>query len=462
MNASPPSTATDPVPRDASPPPPARIALLGNPNTGKTTVFNRLCGIRAKTANFPGSTVEARIGVTTRGSMRRHVVDLPGLYGLNLDRPESRTCKEYLRGRIELGPPPEAILVVVDATNLERNLILVSQAVQLGLPALVALNMTDLARRRGVRVDHERLAARVGCPVVPICARTGEGFDELFTALDTPRLSDAALPNGSDTPGATRWATATEAACVEENPTAVGRADRRTDRIDAIFTHPILGLLSFVVVMSGLFYTIFSLATLPMDLIELLFAQLGGLVGAVVPAGPIHDLLVDGVVSGVAGTLVFLPQICLLFFLISLLEDTGYLSRAVFVLDRLLRRFGLPGQAFVPLLSAHACAIPAIMSARLIPDLRQRIATILVAPLMSCSARLPVYVLLVGILFPRDPLAAGLAFTGCYALGAIAGLVTALVCRRTILSGSSPPMLLELPTYKLPSLRTALTTTMDR
>ncbi|MEE4298944.1 MAG: ferrous iron transporter B, partial [Pseudomonadales bacterium] len=229
-----------------------------------------------------------------------------------------------------------------------------------------------------------------------------------------------------------------------------------------VLTHPVLGLIAFAAIMTGLFFTIFSLASVPMDIIELMFGTVGGWFGGVLPEGAFRDLMVDGVIGGLAGTLVFLPQICLLFFLISLLEDTGYLARAAFVLDRVMRRFGLPGHSFVPLLSAHACAIPAIMSTRLISDRRERIATVLIAPFMSCSARLPVYVLLVGILFPDDPLLAGIAFSGCYVLGAVVGLLTAIVTRRTILPGRSPAMVIELPTYKVPSLRNAVLVTFER
>ena len=227
-------------------------------------------------------------------------------------------------------------------------------------------------------------------------------------------------------------------------------------------THPILGLLVFLSVMSGLFWMLFALATVPMDLIEATFAGLGRLVETWLPSGPVRDLLSQGVVGGVAGTIVFLPQICLLFFLITLLEDTGYLARAAFVLDRLLARFGLPGHAFVPLLTSHACALPGIMSARLIPDRRDRLATILIAPFMSCSARLPVYVLLTTLLFAGRPAAAGLAFAGCYLLGASAALFTAWLVGRTILPGRARPMILELPTYKVPSVRNAMLAAKDQ
>jgi ferrous iron transport protein B len=238
--------------------------------------------------------------------------------------------------------------------------------------------------------------------------------------------------------------------------------DHLTERLDRVLTHPVLGLLVFASVMSGLFWMLFALATVPMDLIEATFAGLGRLIETWLPAGPVRELLSQGVVGGIAGTIVFLPQICLLFLLITLLEDTGYLARAAFVLDRLLGRFGLPGHAFVPLLTSHACAVPGIMSARLIPDPRDRLATILVAPFMSCSARLPVYVLLTTLLFAGRPAAAGLAFAGCYLLGAAAAMFTAWLVGRTILPGRPRPMILELPTYKVPSITNALLAAKDQ
>ncbi len=238
--------------------------------------------------------------------------------------------------------------------------------------------------------------------------------------------------------------------------------DTFTERLDQAFTHPVLGGLVFLGIMAGLFWILFVLASVPMDLIEATFAHLGTWVESVFPPGAVRDMLVQGVIGGIAGTVVFLPQICLLFFLISLLEDTGYLARAAFVMDRILCRFGLPGQAFVPLLSSHACAIPGILSTRLIPDRHDRLTTILVAPLMSCSARVPVYVFLTSLLFGDRPLLAGLAFSGCYLLGALAALLTAAVTRRTLLKGPSRPMVLELPSYKAPSLRNACLIALDQ
>jgi len=448
------------------------VALIGNPNTGKTTLFNRLCGLRAKTANFPGTTTDARVGrfdLEATGG-RVELVDLPGLYRLQLDLPESRVCRDVLEGKAPYRRP-DAVVVVIDATNLVRNLYLVGELITYALPTVVALNMTDIARRRGLSIDPARLGELIGCPVVPIVARRGEGVDQLRAAVDGAvgqalRGAPAALPtlrtdrqlprpDPADFEALDGWAARAFEGSVG-GASAVGAAgDSVTARLDQAFTHPVLGTAVFVLVMGGLFWTLFALATVPMDLIEATFEHLGGWVAGVMPPGAIHDLLVDGIIGGIAGTVVFLPQICLLFFLISLLEDTGYLARAAFVMDRILCRFGLPGQAFVPLLSSHACAIPGILSAKLIPDRHDRLATVLVAPFMSCSARLPVYVLLTGLLFAERPFFAGLAFALCYLLGATAALGSAWIARRTFLRGRSRPMVLELPSYKVPSVRTA-------
>ena len=442
---------------------PQTYALMGNPNTGKTTLFNRLCGIRAKTANFPGSTVEARIGAVAVHHRPCHMVDLPGLYELDLDRPESRVCREYFDEQIRLGDPPDAMIIVLDSTNLQRNLVLARQALELGCPAIVALSMSDLAARQGIAVNTKALSEALGCPVVQISARTGDGIGDLLKVMDAPEKSPLSLTDSiSSEADVHDWVEDLYEQVVTIDEARHERAERMIDRVDRVVAHPILGVMLFAAIMTGLFYTIFSLASVPMDLIETIFGELGGWVSSIMPEGAIHDLVVDGIIGGIAGTVVFLPQICLLFFLITILEDTGYLSRAAFVMDRIMRRFGLPGQAFVPLLSAHACAIPAIMSTRLIHDRRDRIATILIAPFLSCSARMPVYVLLVGVLFPDDALKAGIAFTGCYVLGAVVALLTAFIFRRTVLKGRSAPMVAELPTYRMPSLRNAVMQTIDR
>ncbi len=445
-----------------------RIALIGNPNTGKTTVFNRLCGTRAKTSNFPGTTTTARVGRAIVGEdLLAEVVDLPGLYQLSLDVPEAQIARDVLEGA-GLFTRPDAVLVVVDACNLARNLVLVGELRAYGLPVVVALNMVDLAQQRGLTLEPARLSAHLDCPVVPVVARRAIGLDQLRDALghvlrQRPAMTPHGLPAGAASLSVlAAWADDVVLDSVGGHAAVGAAGDTVTERLDKAFTHPILGLLTFVAIMVGLFWTLFALATVPMDLIEATFTHLGDLVGRLIPTGLVHDLVAEGIIGGIAGTVVFLPQICLLFFLISLLEDTGYLARAAFVMDRLLCRFGLPGHAFVPLLTAHACALPGIMATRLIPDRRDRLATILVAPFMSCSARLPVYVLLISLLFADRPLLAGLAFAGCYALGASAALGTALLLQRRVLRGSARPMMLELPSYKMPSFTNALVTARDQ
>jgi ferrous iron transport protein B len=455
-------------PAIASPAGDARVALVGNPNTGKTTIFNRLCGVRAKTSNFPGTTTAMRRGrAELAGGRSVEVVDLPGIYELQFESPEGRIARSVLGNDAPLGRV-DAVVVLVDACNLPRNLVLVGDVLRRHARVVVALNMVDLAARRGLSVGADALARRLGVPVVPLVARTGQGLprlrDVLSAAIDAPpsaRLDD--LPGtGATIEHLSAWADAVVGDVLDIPQLERSAIDPLTERVDRVFTHPVWGLACFAAVMGGLFWTLFTLATVPMDLIELTFARLGALASASLPGGPVRDLLTDGIIGGVAGTVVFLPQICLLFFLISLLEDTGYLARAAFVMDRILRRFGLPGHAFVPLLTAHACALPGIMSARLIPHRRDRLATIMIAPFMSCSARLPVYVLLTSLLFADRPALAGLAFAGCYLLGASAAMLSALLFGRTVLKGAPRPMVLELPTYKWPSFGNGLLAAKDQ
>lgn len=455
-----------PTSSDGEPAPTLAVALLGNPNTGKTTLFNRLCGLRHKTSNFPGTTQEARIGYFRLPASSRdvHLIDLPGIYSIELEQHESLTCRDVLAGNLApAGEPlgvPGAVLIVLDATNLSRNLLLAGEVLRRRLPTLVAVNMIDLARKRGLPVDAAALSRELGCPVVACCARGGEGIEALRSML-----SRAAIPNRTppgDQDALERWADDIALRVTEPGSTSSAGDSRLADRLDRVLTHPVLGLAAFAAIMAGLFWSIFSLATIPMDLIDHFFAAASAFVQQHLPPGLISQLLSEGVIAGVGATLIFLPQICLLFFLIALLEDTGYLARAAFVVDRWLRPFGLPGHAFVPLLSSHACALPGIMACRAIPDRRERLAAILVAPFMTCSARIPVYVLLTTLLFAGRPFLAGLAFIGCYVLGAAAGLISALIARRTILRGKGRPMAMELPSYKLPSLRTAALTTWDR
>jgi ferrous iron transport protein B len=432
------------------------VALVGQPNVGKTTLFNRLCGLRSHTANIPGSTVDAHVG---RWDASR-LIDLPGTYAITLPQPEATVVRECLRGEKRGAFTPDVVLLVLDATNLQRGLHLAIETLGFGLPCVVALNRVDTARKRGFEVDEHRLAGWLGCEVVSISARSGHGVEALGAAVATPRVCDGPLPDINDPAACDEWVDGVIRESTPRPP--ILAADRLSDRLDNACTHPLLGVLIFALVMAGLFWTIFAFAAIPMDLIDTIFGHIGGGLASILPEGDVRDLIVDGVVGGLAGTVVFLPQILLLFFLIALLEDTGYLARAAFVMDRVLRHFGLPGQAFVPMLSAHACAIPAIMSTRLVPDRRDRLAVILTAPFLSCAARLPVYVLLIGVMFADRPLLAGLVFAGCYALGIIAAIGSAFLARRSILPGTARPMVIELPDYQWPSITTALLTCWDR
>lgn len=443
-----------------------RIALLGNPNAGKTTLFNTICGLRARTANFPGTTAEARSGHFSLPSGRAELIDLPGTYRLHLSVPEAETCRRALIDgadpKARGGAGVDALIAIVDAGRLERGLPLVAEALALGRPTVLALNMVDLIPTAHAESLPQRLAELLGCAVVATNARRGEGIDPLLQSVErvlngSSPVPEARIPPPTDAAQIRPWCDQILAGVLPEiDAEKQVAADHMADRVDRLLTHPLSGSLIFAAIMAGLFWTVFALADHPMTWIEDGFAALGGWVSAVLPAGPVADLIADGVIAGVAGTVVFLPQICLLFFLISLLEDTGYLARAAFVMDRLLSRFGLPGHAFVPLLSSHACALPGIMSTRLIPDPKDRLATILVAPFMSCSARLPVYTLLIGVLFAGRPALGGLAFVACYFLGALAAVVSALLLRRTWLKGKARPMVLELPRYKMPSVKKAL------
>ncbi len=445
------------------------LALVGNPNAGKTTLFNALTGLRAKTANFPGTTVERKVGRLHLDHQQIVIVDLPGLYSLDSTSPDEKLAADALQGKLE-HTAPDAALVVVDATNLERNLFLVSQLLDLDCPVIVALNMMDMARRDGIRIDIKKLRAELGCVVIPISARNGTGIHELKREIS--RLVGGAMPEAvahsrpdcGNCTGCTfqaryEW---TENISTKVMDAELARRSAWTEKIDDIVTHPTIGVAVFLTVMLAVFALIFWAAKIPMDLIDHLFATVGTRVSTLLPAGDLQSLIVDGVIAGVGGILVFLPQICILFFALSLLEDTGYLSRAAFVMDKMMRKFGLPGKAFVPMLSAHACAIPAIMSARVIENPRDRLVTILITPLMTCSARIPVYAMVTALIFPNSPLKAALIFTSAYAIGILAALGCALLFRHTILPGGSKPLMIELPPYRLPGLRTALLHTFDR
>lgn len=460
------------------------IALVGNPNAGKTTLFNALTGLRAKTANHPGTTVEYRTGLALAGTSPVEILDLPGLYSLEAASAEERLARDILHGDANGMRRPQAIILLLDATNLERSLGLASQVLELDLPIVVALNMMDSAARDGIQLDLPKLEAELGCHVVPVTARTGEGVGDLRMAIaEVARgAKRASKPtaicdscSGCAFSARYEWAERVGAnVSVNPRPTT----PEFTDHLDGVLTHPVAGLVAIAAVMFGLLALIFWGAQFPMDMIDWLFGKLAagtdtGLMALAreLPTGVVQNFLQDdvrslvvrGLIGGVGGVLVFLPQIGLLFFALALLEDTGYLARASFVMDRLMSKAGLPGKAFVPLLSAHACAIPAIMSTRVIEDWRDRLVTILIAPLMSCSARIPVYTLVVGgLLLPHNPMLAAAAMAGAYGLGASSGLMGAMLLRRTVLPGATQPLVMELPRYRRPSLRTAFWTALDR
>ena len=465
------SRETDALPGpDAAPTACPTVAVVGNPNSGKTTLFNRLTGLRAQTANFAGTTVSHRHGKARLGETTVELVDLPGLYSLEALTTDEKVARAALAGELPGRAAPDAVLVVVDATALERNLFVTSQVLELGRPTLVALNMMDVADREGLRVDVAGLAERLGCAVVPVSARKGQGIEELNRKLEQliasptlPLLESASCGctrcSGCDFATRYDWAESVRSSTLEGD---LERPGRLTDAIDRVLTHRIVGLVEFAAVMLLTFLLIFWLAQIPMDLIDGLFALAGQTVGTWLPEGDLRSLITDGLIGGVGGILVFLPQICILFFVLALLEDTGYLSRAAFVMDRLMHRVGLPGKAFVPMLSAHACAIPAIMSTRIIGDRRDRLATIMVIPLMTCSARVPVYAMVVALLFPRNPVMAAAVFAGAYALGIVAALAMAFCFKKTLLAGRTQPLMIELPNYRVPSLRNAIVLTADR
>ncbi|QQE12194.1 ferrous iron transport protein B [Planctomycetota bacterium] len=447
------------------------IALVGNPNAGKTTLFNQFSGLRAKTANFAGTTIDHRSARVKFNHGDAELLDLPGLYGLDAATPEEKVAQDVLLGRVEGMTQPDLVLLVIDATNLERNLYLAARTIELGLPTVVALNMWDLAQKLPTKINLDSLTKDLGVPVIPVSARTGDGIEQLRQAIDTslehykPAIAPESLQECSsccECPYAARfdWAEQVSDRCGVNNEHHTHGP--MTEAIDRILTHPVIGIFAFFAVMAVVFILIFQIATYPMDMIEAGFGYAGAWVGSFLGEGDLKSLIVDGIIGGVGGVLVFLPQILILFFFLTLLEDTGYMARAAFVMDRLMRRVGLPGRAFVPMLSAHACAIPAIMSTKIIEDRRDRLVTILVLPLLTCSARLPVYVMLIALLFAGNAVYAGLAFTGAYSLGIIAALVMAFLFKKTILPGDTRPLVIELPSYRRPSIKTATLLTLDR
>ena len=443
---------------------PWSVALVGNPNCGKTALFNLLTGARQKVANYAGVTVERKEGqARLADGTQLLVVDLPGAYSLTPATPDEQVMRDVLMGARTGEAPPDVLVAVVDATNLRMNLRLVLELKALGRPLVVALNMADVARANGLAIDVPRLQAELGCPVVETVAVQAQGHAALLQQLQSvlqslPVMAAAAAiaPSAKDSPTIADLQREVRRILALVAPLAPRRA-RFQHRLDAVLMHPVAGVLVLAAVLFLIFQAVFSWAAVPMDLIKQAMATVGDWTLASMPEGPLRSLLVDGVIAGVGGVLVFLPQILILFFFILLLEDSGYLPRAAFLLDNVMGKVGLSGRAFIPLLSSFACAIPGIMATRTIANWRDRLATIMVAPLMTCSARLPVYALLIGAFVPERMVwglsLRGLTLFGLYLAGVVSAMAVAWAFKRVWMKSAYQPLMLELPPYRVPSLR---------
>ncbi len=525
------------------------VALIGNPNTGKSTLFGALSGVQQRVGNYPGVTVEKKLGQMSHEGHRWTLVDLPGTYSLAPRSPDEMVAVNVLLGRRQDVPSPDVVLCVVDADNLERNLYLVSQVLELGKPTVIALTMLDVAEGRGRQVDVPRLARQLGVPVVPVQANRRLGLEALKTALDEVAGKPAQAPESpfpepfreevrrleaflptlglpepsggtTESPALPRYLVerllldtggyiqeqlplngdrevlreqlragrarlaeaglpvpAVEAmarygwvAHVVEGVVTQPETPRLTlgDRIDAILTHRLWGTLVLAAVMLLIFHSVFAWAEIPMGWIDAAVGALASLAESSLAEGPLRSLIIDGVISGVGAVVIFLPQIFILFFFLAILEDCGYLARAAYLMDRLMVRVGLSGKSFIPLLSSFACAIPGVMATRVIENRRDRLTTILVAPLMSCSARLPVYALMIAAFVPRRTYLGGLiglrglVLFGMYLVGIVTAAGVALILKRTLLRGAPPPFVMELPAYRWPSPKVVFFRMLDR
>ena len=521
---------------------PAYVVLTGNPNCGKTTLFNALTGLSAKVGNYAGVTVERKEGKLQNAPAGAdiRILDLPGTYSLSPNSLDEQVSRDVLLHRLPELPPPDLIVIVVDASNLQRNLYYATQVIELGHPTLIALNMVDVAESNGHTIDAEKLAASLGMPVLPIVASNGQGVRELREQITAfvqvrpevkPRLfcqlpglfrieatgltdllaktytertlqataeallllsNEKALASstthypqkiqdavsaarkrleaqGVDWRGAPiEWRYARVAEIQQAVTTEVAQeGEALSDRLDRVITHKVWGTLIFLAVMALIFQSIFSFAKLPMEALQTGVSWIGGVVAKMIPPGDLNSLLVDGVIAGVGAVVVFLPQILLLFLFIGFLEDTGYMSRAAFLMDRLMSKVGLHGKSFIPMLSSFACAIPGIMATRTIETPKDRLVTILVAPLMSCSARLPVYTLLIAACIPDIKIfgfikLAALTMLAMYLLGIVVALVMAWIFKKTLLKGETPMLIMELPPYKMPLFKVVLRHMWDR
>lgn len=523
-----------------------RIAIAGNPNSGKTTIFNALTGLRHRVANYPGVTVEKREGTLAGANGSITLVDLPGAYGLSARSPDEEVARDVLLGRIAGTRRPDGVIIVVDASNLERNLYLASQILEFGIPTIIACNMMDVAEQRGLRIDCAALAVALGVPVLPLAAARGIGVEALRRAMDSiceyippprawclsrpfeqaiERAAAAMAASGATLPRATRggallWlcdylsgeraarasaerylakvspepanelrAAAAGLSHTHEDPTAAAIETRYawisqiarqavtrakpageqatpsatlSDRVDHLLTHRFFGYVVFLGVMLLMFVAIFSLAEPLMTMIESAQSSLAGRVADLLPEGSLRSLLADGIIAGVGAVVIFFPQIGILFLCLAILEDSGYMARAAFLMDRLMSRVGLHGRSFIPLLCSYACAVPGIMATRTIENRRDRLTTILAIPFVTCSARLPVYLTVIGAVLPGGIWLKGLMLFGLYVGGTASALLAALILKRTWLAGPQPAFIMELPAYHLPQPWPILRTAWDR
>ncbi|MCC7499496.1 MAG: ferrous iron transport protein B [Bryobacterales bacterium] len=446
---------------------PRSVAIVGPPNAGKSTLFNRLTGLRQKVANFPGVTVEEHVGrVTLEGGGEVDLIDLPGIYSLEPRSEDEQVTRDVLMGQSAVRARPEAVILILDSTNLGRHLMLAAPILGLGLPTLVVLNMADDLASRGGKVDDVALSEQLGAPVALISASRGEGIEAIWKFLSerVAQPSPVDLPLLNNVPHCRLWAQRVGDNAAYHPPAP----PLWTTRLDAVFLHPVVGPAVFFAVILAVFQAIFTGATPLMDGVHDLIAWSGTLVGALIPNGALRSLVVDGVWAGVGAVVVFLPQILLLFLFLGILEDSGYLARAALIADRTMARVGLQGKSFIPLLSAYACAVPAILATRTIENKRDRIATILIAPFMTCSARLPVYTLIIAAFVPDKHIlgpflgARAAALLGLYLLGFTAAFITAKVLKSSILKSQRNSFVMEMPPYRMPTLRSLALRLYDR
>ena len=457
------------------------IALVGPPNSGKTTLFNRLTGLRQKVANYPGVTVEKHLGMVNLDDGRQvSLVDLPGVHGFSARTLDERVTRDVLEGKIEGMRSPDALILIVDVTRLEAQLMLVEPVLDMDLPTLLVLNMVDELEARGGSIDQEALAERLGVDVVRTSARTGRGVEEVLAYLRDLADGDTSVENierelsnfaGSQPlPVIDAFAARRRLvrSVVQDAGFASPRPSRLTERLDSVFLHKVWGPTIFLAVVLLVFQSIFTWAVPLMDGIDWMVGTSGDWIAAALPDTWYRSLIVDGVWAGVGSVIIFLPQILVLFLFLGILEDSGYMARAAVIADRTMYRVGLQGRAFLPLLSGYACAVPAILAARTIEDERDRLATIFVTPFMTCSARLPVYAILIAAFIPNKPVLGPImnqqaaTLLGLYGLGVVAAIGTAFLLKRTLLKASPTSFLMELPPYRIPAPRTLLLRLLDR